>query len=90
MNPPDATLTTYVVMAVATGVIGALSFLVRNAFSKVETTLETIGGKLDGLKADMAKGDGDRRVIEARLEALTSRFEKLEREMRDLSEGVAR
>lgn len=88
MNPDS--LTSYVVIAVATGVVGALSFLVRNAFGKVETTLESIGGKLDALKADISRGDGDRRVLEVRVAGLETAMAEMRRELRDLSEGVAR
>ena len=88
MNPDS--LTSYVVIAVATGVVGALSFLVRNAFGKVETTLESIGGKLDSLKADISRGDGDRRVLEVRVAGLETAMAEMRRELRDLSEGVAR
>jgi hypothetical protein len=86
---PDS-LTSYVVIAVATAVVGALSFLVRNAFGKVESTLEAIGGKLDGLKADISRGDGDRRVLEVRVAGLEATVAEVKRELRDLSEGVAR
>jgi predicted nucleic acid-binding Zn-ribbon protein len=86
---PDS-LTSYVVIAVATAVVGALSFLVKNAFSKVESTLETIGGKLDALKSDISRADGDRRVLEAEQRALAHRVGELERQFRELSEGVVR
>ena len=88
MNPDS--LTSYVVIAVATAVVGALSFLVKNAFSKVESTLETIGGKLDALKSDISRADGDRRVLEAEQRALAHRVGELERQFRELSEGVVR
>jgi chromosome segregation ATPase len=86
---PDS-LTSYVVIAVATAVVGALSFLVKNAFGKVESTLETIGGKLDALKSDISRADGDRRVLEAEQRALAHRVGELERQFRELSEGIAR
>jgi hypothetical protein len=86
---PDS-LTSYVVIAVATAVVGALSFLVRNAFSKVESTLETIGGKLDALKSDISRADGDRRVLEAEQRALAHRVGELERQFREVSEGLVR
>lgn len=88
MNPDS--LTSYVVIAVATAVVGALSFLVKNAFGKVESTLETIGGKLDALKSDISRADGDRRVLEAEQRALAHRVGELERQFRELSEGIAR
>ncbi|MDX2014177.1 MAG: hypothetical protein SFW67_28520 [Myxococcaceae bacterium] len=67
-----------------------MGFLARNAFVKVETTLESLGAKIDTLGANVARADGDRRVLEAKYEAIAVRLDKLERELRDLSEGVAR
>jgi hypothetical protein len=86
---PDS-LTSYVVIAVATAVVGALSFLVKNAFGKVESTLEAIGGKLDALKSDISRADGDRRVLEAEQRALAHRVGELERQFREVSEGLVR
>lgn len=83
-------LTTWVVGAVMAGVMAVLGFLVRNAFGKVETGLESLGKKLDSMSEAMARADGDRRVIEARLEAVVARLDKVERELREVSEGVVR
>lgn len=87
MNPEQTTITGYVVALVLTGITGTLAFLVRNAFSKFETTLEGVATKIDALGASVAKADGDRRVSEAKHEALEKRVEKLERLIEDLSEG---
>jgi len=86
---PDS-LTSYVVIAVATAVVGALSFLVKNAFGKVESTLDAIGSKLDSLKSDISRADGDRRVLEAEQRALAHRVGELERQFREVSEGLVR
>lgn len=83
-------LTGWVVAAVAAGILGTLAFLVRHSFSKFETTLEGVGKKLEELSATVARSDGDRRVAEVRFEGLQQRVEKLERELRELSEGIAR
>lgn len=83
-------LTTWVVGAVMAGVMAVLGFLVRNAFGKVETGLEGLGKKLDDMSAAFARADGDRRVLEARLEAIIARLDKVERELKELSEGGSR
>lgn len=91
MNPEQTTITGYVVAVVLTAITGTLAFLVRNAFSKFETTLDGVSKKLDELSASVARHDGDRRVTDANLRALEHRIEKLERQIEDLSEGgVAR
>jgi hypothetical protein len=69
-------------------ITGALGFLVRNAFAKVESGLEGLSTKLDAMSKDIAKGDGDRRVIEAQLASLQRTVDRLEREVESL--GVAR
>lgn len=90
MNPEQTTITGYVVALVLTGITGTLAFLVRNAFSKFETTLEGVAKKMDDLAAQQGRADGDRRVLEARFDAVSARLDKVERELRDLSEGIAR
>lgn len=90
MNPETTTITGYVVAVVLTGITGTLAFLVRNAFGKFEATLDGVSKKLDELSANVARHDGDRRVTDAVVKALEHRIEKLERQLEDLSEGIAR
>ena len=71
---------------VLTAIVSVLGFLVRNAFDSVGKGLDLLGKKLDDMSASIAKGDGDRRVLEARLISLEHRLDKLEREC---SEGRA-
>lgn len=80
----------WVVGVVLAAIISVLGFLVRNAFDGIARSIESLGSKLDGLKADLAKGDGDRRVLEARVNSLELRVAELAREVREASEGVAR
>lgn len=87
MNPE---LTTWVVNLVLATVIGLVGFFARNAFGNVETALKAMSEKLDGISSSVARGEGDRRVTDTRLEALALRVEKLERHVEELSEGVAR
>lgn len=72
-------MTTWVVNLVLAAVIGLVGFFARNAFGNVETTLKLLGEKIDGLGVSVARGDGDRRVTDTKLEALALRVEKLER-----------
>ena len=51
-------LTTWVVGAVMAAVMVALGFLVRNAFGKVESTLEVVVKKLDTMTEAFARADG--------------------------------
>ena len=80
----DPTLASWVIGAVAAGIIGVLAFLVRNAFENVSRGIDGINGKLDAMSKDISKGDGDRRELSADVRALSARLERLERE---LSEG---
>jgi len=57
-----------------------LGFLLRNALSKVETGIDSLGVKLDKMGADISRGDGDRRELAAEVRALAHRLDKLERE----------
>lgn len=86
----DPGLTSWMVNIVTAGIVALVGFLAQRAFSKVETTLESLGSKIDSLGANVARADGDRRVTDANLQALAVRVDRLEREIRDLSEGVAR
>ena len=83
-------LTTWAVGAVLTALVATLGFLLRNAFGKVETTLEVVSKKLDDVQATLAKTDGDRRVLEQRVVQLEKELAELKREIRELSEGIAR
>lgn len=88
MTPDSLTVT--VVSGVATAVVGALAFFMRQAFAKMDTTLDQVNGKLDGLTATMARGDGDRRVLEVEVRELKAQVVELKREVRELSEGMVR
>lgn len=83
-------LTGWVVQLVQLAVVGLVGFFARHAFAKVETTLEQLGTKIDGLGSAVARGDGDRRVLEAEMRSVRERLERVERDIRELSEGVAR
>ena len=86
----DQTLTSWVIVAVAGGILAVLGFLVRNAFEDTTQAVKDLGAEVKSMRGDLAKGDGDRRVLERDVLALTHRTDKLEREVRELSEGVAR
>ena len=90
-------MTGWVVGLVLTGIVSALGFLVRNAFGKVEQGLEGLSAKMDGLKESISKGDIRSAVLETRVETLGREHQELRaqlaevrRELRELSEGVAR
>lgn len=91
---PTDTLTVFVVSAIATGTVGALSFFAQRAFSKLEVAVEGVSGKLDALATAQGKADGDRRVLERDLAELGRRLDALDRELErlrsDVSEGVVR
>lgn len=86
----DQTMTGWVVNLVQLAVVGVLGFLVRNAFEGVAKSIEGFGKKLDEVQSTIAKADGDRRVLEQRVHTLEQSVEKLERELREVSEGIAR
>ncbi len=83
-------MTGWVVGLVLTSIVGALAFFVRNAFGNVESGIAGLGMRLDALKDAIATGDGDRRVLEARLNAVEREMGELRREVREASEGKAR
>lgn len=83
-------ITGWVVGFVLSSIAGVLAFLLRNALGKVETGIEGLGVRLDALKDTIAIGDGDRRVLEARVNALEREMLELRREVREASEGVVR
>jgi hypothetical protein len=80
-------LTVWAVGALMAGGLAVLGFLVRNAFDGVTKGLDSLSGKLDSLKADLARGDGDRRVLEARVVVLERDVSELRRAMHEMSEG---
>lgn len=90
MNPETMTLVGWSVAALLAGGTGALGFLVKNAFNGTTDAVKELGAKLDVMAVKMATGDGDRRVLEARLHAAEQRLDRMERELAELSEGVAR
>jgi hypothetical protein len=83
----DQNVGTFVIGVVVLGAIGVLSFLVKNAFEGTTKAVADLGVELKKLGADISRGDGDRRELAAEVRALTSRIDRLER---DISEGVAR
>lgn len=84
------TLEVWVVGFVMTAIVGVLGFLVRNAFDAVGKGLEGLSKKLDDMSATIARGDGDRRVLESRVVTLEREMSELRREVREASEGKAR
>ena len=80
-------LTLWTVGAALAGGLGVLGFLVRNAFESTTKAIEGLGAKLDAMKTDISRGDGDRRELARDVVALTHRLDRLERELR--SEGGA-
>lgn len=86
----DQSLAQWSVGAVAAGILGVLAFLVRHAFARVETALESVSAKLDSMASAIAKADGDKRVLEARLDSLQREVTEIKREVREVSEGIAR
>jgi len=85
------TLDSWVIAAVAAGILGVLGFLVRNAFESVQRGLGELGGKMDSLSKDMASSNVHAAAFEAdvkgELRALRDRLDRLER---DMSEGASR
>lgn len=90
MNPETTTLAQWVVVIVAGSGVTALGFLVRNAFNGTTEAVKELGTKLDAMGKDISRGDGDRRELARDVLNLEKRLDKLEAEVRDLSEGVAR
>ncbi len=90
----DQTLTQWVVIAVAGAILTGLGFLVRNAFEGTTSAVKELGSKLDVITAAQASAAGDHRELKARheerFESLISRIDKVEREVREISEGIAR
>lgn len=80
-------LDSWVVAAVATAILAVLGFLVRNAFDGVTKGLVELGAKMDALKDAAARSDTRTAVLESRLLHVERVAERLEREMKELSEG---
>lgn len=87
---PEMPLSAWIILAVAGGGIAVLGFLVRNAFETTTKAVEALGTEVKSLRGDLSKGDGDRRVLEARVVTLERDYAELRRELRELSEGIAR
>ena len=90
-------MTGWVVGLVLTGIVSILGFLAKGAVAKVELGIEGLGSKLDALRDTITKGDIARAVLETRVETLGREHQELRaqlaevrRELRELSEGVAR
>lgn len=94
-------LTTWVVGAVMTTLMGVLAFLLRNAFGKVESSIERVDAKLDKVLAAQSAHDTARAVADTRLAQMEkelvemkrkhdAELAELKRELRELSEGMVR
>lgn len=86
----DQTVAGWVVGFVMLAITGVLGFLVRNAFDGVSKSIEGFGKKLDDMGVKLERGDGDRRVLEQRVHSLEQTVADVKRELRDLSEGIAK
>ena len=89
------TLDSWVIAAVAASILGVLGFLIRHSFEGVQRGLGELGGKMDSLSKDMASSNVHAATFEAdvkgELRALRDRMDRLERDVREMSEGgVAR
>lgn len=83
-------LTTWVVGAVLSALVASLAFLIRNAFGKVESTLERFDAKLDKALAAQSAHDTARAVTETRIAQLEREIAELKQQVRELSEGMVR
>lgn len=83
-------LTTWVVGAVMFTITGVLGFLARDAFVKIQKVLEVLGDKMDMLKDVLAKSETRNALLDARVATLERDFAEMRREIRELSEGIAR
>ena len=86
----DQSVGVFAVGALVLGALGAFAYLIRNAFEGTTKAVEALGLDLKSLRTDISKADGDRRVIEAQLSALQRTVDRLERELGELSEGIAK
>lgn len=83
-------LDSWAIGLVLTGVVSVLGFLARNAVASVEHGIEALNAKMDSLRASIAQGDGDRRVLEVRVAGIEREVEQLRRDVREASEGATR
>ena len=87
-------LSVWIVGAVATAILGVLAYLVRNAFENVSKGLSDVGCKLDLMSKDLATSAihaaGFESEVRGEIRALRDRLDRLERDVREASEGVAR
>jgi len=97
----DASLTQWVVGIVASALVTTPGLLLRHAVATLTTSVEAntkalevtkteLLVKLDALRDQVQRGDGDRRVLEVRLVAVEHTITEMKRELRELSEGIAR
>lgn len=83
-------MSAWAVGLVLTGVVSVLGFLARNAVAQVEHGIESLGEKMDSLRAALSQSDGDRRVLEVRVSGIEREVSELRREVREASEGAQR
>lgn len=97
----DQTVTQWIINGAAglllLGLVGLLRHAVTGLTNSVEAntkaleaTKAELATKMDALRDQVARGDGDRRVLEAELRALQKRVDQLEERMREVSEGLVR
>ena len=76
------------------GGVTALGFLLRSALGKVETGIEGLGGKLDAMVKEMGNAAvhaaGFESDVRGEIRALRDRLDRLERDVREASEGAGR
>ncbi len=81
-------LTTAVVGLVVSGVVATLGFLLRNAFGKVEASIERVDAKLDRVLESQAAHDTARAVLEQRVLQSEKEIAELKAIVRELREGA--
>lgn len=97
----DQTVTQWIVGVVALGIITVLGALLKHAVTGLTSSVEAntralevtkaeLLTKLDALRDQVSRADGDRRVLEAELRALVKRVDHLEQQMHEAAEGIAR
>lgn len=97
----DQTVTQWIVGVVALGIITVLGALLKHAVTGLTSSVEAntralevtkaeLLTKLDALRDQVSRADGDRRVLEAELRALVNRVDHLEQQMHEAAEGIAR
>ncbi len=86
----DQSVAGWAVGFVMLAITGGLGFLVRNAFDATTKGIEGLSKKLDDMGIAFARADGDRRVLEQRVTANEREIAEMRREMRELSEDIAK